>query len=149
MAKRFILRSFELAFGLAFFAAFAHHVVRGEFRPLVAMSVPLLVVFYGFASVLFVRGRSLAKGAWQTRSIYAAERAIQAAVLYLVGIVLGVVVYGAVKRLDGELWLLLFLAPYAFMQVALIAFMRGLWALAPDLFRDRRAMQLVRRVRQA
>ena len=60
------MRATELAFALVFLAAIVHHVSRGDFKPLVAMTLPLLVVFYGFASVLFVRGRALASGRWQT-----------------------------------------------------------------------------------
>ena len=152
-------RALELAFGAVFLVALADHVLRADFRPLVALSVPLLVVFYGFASVLFVRGRALAQGPWQTRSLYAAERAMQATVWYLVGILLGAIAYVATKRLGATfdpaapspnaLWLLLFLAPYAFMQAALTSFLRGMWALGPDFFRGAGALALARRVRQA
>jgi hypothetical protein len=156
--SRFAFRSLEAAFAAVFLVAIADHVLRADFRPLVALSVPLLVVFYGFASVLFVRGRALAQGPWQTRSLYAAERAMQATVWYLVGILLGVIVYTATKRLGvrfdpaapqvDALWLLLFLAPYAFMQAALTSFLRGMWALGPDFFRGAGPLTLARRVRQ-
>jgi hypothetical protein len=157
--SRFAFRSLELGFAAVFLVAVADHVLRADFRPLVALSVPLLVVFYGFASVLFVRGRALSPGPWQTRSLYAAERAMQATVWYLVGILLGVIVYTATKRLGvrfdpaapglDSLWLLLFLAPYAFMQAALTSFLRGMRALGPDFFRGAGALQVVRRVRQS
>lgn len=156
--SRFAFRSLEIAFGIVFLVAIADHVLRADFRPLVALGVPLLVVFYGFASVLFVRGRALADGPWQTRSLYAAERAMQATVWYLVGILLGAIVYVATKRLGATfdpaaptldaLWLLLYLAPYAFMQAALSSFIRGMSALGPDLFRLAGPLALARRVHQ-
>ena len=147
--SRLAFRSLELAFGLVFLTAVAHHVMRSDLRPLVGLAVPLLMVFYGFASVLFVRGRSMAPGLWQTRSLYAAERAMQATVWHLVGMLLGLVVYSALKHLAlAGPWLALYLAPYALMQVALICFLRGIWALAPDLFRPAGALAVARRIRQ-
>ena len=150
------MRAAELAFALAFLAAIVHHVSRGDFKPLVVMTLPLLVVFYGFASVLFVRGRALAAGAWQTRSLYAAERAMQATVWYLLGIFLGVAVYALLKNLgmglDPEaspllrLVLLLFVAPYALMQLALFRFMRAIWVVLPDLLGATSAMAIGRRI---
>lgn len=150
-------RLIELAFGLVFLGAVAHHVAQADFRPLLALGVPMLIVFYGFASVLFVRGKALAPGLWQTRSLYAAERAMQATVWYLLGILLGVTMYAFVKPLGAfepgaagltRLWLLTFIAPYALMQMALLAFLRGIWALAPDLFPTGDMLTVARRVRQ-
>ena len=151
---KLMFRLLELAFALVFFGAVAHHVSRADFRPLLALGVPMLIVFYGMASVLFVRGKALAPGLWQTRSLYAAERATQATVLYLLGIVLGVTVYvfvkptGAFEQAGSSPWLLLFLAPYGLMQMGLLAFLRGVWALAPDLFRSQDLLAVARRVRQ-
>jgi hypothetical protein len=149
---RALFRLVELAFAVVFLGALARHLVEANLKPLLAMGVPMLIVFYGFASVLFVRGKALAPGLWQTRSLYAAERATQATVLYLLGILLGVTVYAFVKPLgafDSErLWLLAFIAPAVLMQLALLAFLRGVWALAPDLFRNDGMLAVARRVRQ-
>jgi hypothetical protein len=142
-----MFRLIEVAFVLVFANAVAHHVVRADFRPLAAISVPVLVVFYGFASVLFVRGKALAPGLWQLRSLYAAERTMQATVWYALGLVLGTVLYASLKHLDSGYWLWLYTAPYALMQVGLIFFLRGIWALAPDLFDLGGVMAVARRVR--
>lgn len=153
------MRATELAFALVFLAAIVHHVSRGDFKPLVAMTLPLLVVFYGFASVLFVRGRALASGRWQTRSIHAAENAMQATVWYLLGIFLGVTVYALLKNLGlalgteaslpSRLLLLLFVAPYALMQAALFRFMRAMWIVLPDLLGAASPIAIGRRARTA
>ena len=152
----FALQAIQVAFGLVFLAAIVHHILRGDFKPLVTMTVPLLVVFYGFASVLFVRGRALAAGAWQTRSLYAAELAMQATVWYLLGILLGVMVYALLKNLGiafdsaeaslSRLGLLAFVGPYALMQVALFRFMEAIWVILPDLLGAARPMAIGRRV---
>src|SRR4249920_312068 len=85
-------RFLEIAFGFLFLWVVSHHVITRDIKPLAALCLPILVILYGFASVLFVRGRALAAGPWQLRSLYAAERAMQATVWYLLGIILGVTV---------------------------------------------------------
>jgi len=155
---RAAFRLLELAFGMLFFAAVAQHVVRAEFRPLLALGVPVLAVFYGFASVLFVRGRAMAKGPWQNRSLYAAERAMQATLWYLLGIALAVMVYAFLKHFTPALdtdapalsraGLMLFLAPFTLLQAAFMFFMRGMWVLAPDFFRAAGTFKVARRLRQ-
>ena len=146
--SRFARHATELALALVFLAAVVHHVARWDFKPLAALTVPMLVVFYGFASVLFVRARALAAGPWQTRSLYAAENAMQAAVLYLIGIVLGVAVYSLLKNfgLQSRPWLLLFVAPYALMQLAWLRFIRAIWAVLPDLLGLAGGAPIARRV---
>jgi hypothetical protein len=46
----------------------------------------------------------------------------------------------------GGLWLLLFLAPYALMQIGLLVFMRAIWTIAPDLLRRVKPLELSRRM---
>lgn len=149
---------FELCASFVFFWAVAHHVARFDLKPLAAFCVPFLIVFYGFAALLFNRGKSLAKGKAQIRSLYAAERATQAAVLYLTGILLGTTLYGIFVYLglsfDPQrlgltgLWLLLFIAPYALMQAGFVYLMRALRLVAPQLLRPASAFELRRRVEQ-
>ena len=146
----------ELCASFVFFWAVAHHVVTFDFKPLAAFCVPILVLFFGFASLLYNRGRSLVKGKAQTRSLYAAERAMQAIVWYLFGIVLGVTLYGILvyfgvsfnprKPTPEGLWLLLFIGPYALMQIGFSSFMRAAWLVAPHFLRRTGAFELRRRV---
>jgi hypothetical protein len=155
--SRLALRVVEAGFAFVFLVAVAHHVLTQDFKPLAAFCVPILVVFYGFASLLFARGRALSKGPWQLRSLYAGERALQATLWYLSGILLGTTVYGLLRYFEvpfdaGErwlvaLWLLLFLVPYALMQIGLLCFMRALWVIAPQLLRRVDAFEVARRVR--
>lgn len=159
--KRFARLSFrfaELALAFVFFGAVAHHVFTFDFKPLAAFCIPIVAVFFSFSSLLFIRGRSLAKGGEQMRSLYAAERAMQATIWYLFGIILGTSLYGILMRFgltfdpsapsaDG-FWLLLFLAPYALMQTGLLCFMSAIWAIAPNFFRRLGAFEIARRVQQ-
>jgi hypothetical protein len=145
-----------LGMSLAFFAAFAHHVHRFDFKPMASLGVPILLVFFGFASLLFIRGRSLSKGSAQLRSLVAAERAVQAALWHLSGIMLGTALYALLMRFDVSfeasapwlvgLWALLFLAPHVLMQIGLLTFMRAVGVVAPQLFRRVGAFELRRRL---
>lgn len=155
-ALRMIFNALAIGMSLAFFAAFAHHVYRFDFKPMTALGIPILVVFFGFASLFFIRGRSLAKGSAQFRSLAAAERAVQAALWHLAGVMLGTVFYALLMRsgvrLDSSerwlvaVWVFLFLAPHALMQIGLYTFMRAVLAVAPQLFRRVGAFELRRRV---
>ena len=155
-ALRMMFKALAVGLSLAFFAAFASHVYRFDFKPMAAFGVPMLVVFFGFASLFFIRGRSLAKGSAQFRSLVAAERAVQAALWHLSGLMLGTVLYALLMRSGvalGDsarwlvaLWVLLFLAPHALMQIGLFTFMRAVLVVAPQLFRRVGAFELRRRV---
>lgn len=146
----------ELCMAFVFFWAVLHHVYTFNFRPLAAFCVPILVVFFAFSSLLYMRGRSLGKGKAQIRSLFAAERAMQAAIWYLFGILLGtslygVLVYFGVSFNPGQptamgLWLLLFIAPYALMQTGLIFFMRAVWVVTPHFLRPVTALEIRRRI---
>lgn len=153
---RIVFNMLAAGMSMAFFAAFAYHAYRLDFRPMTALGLPILLVFFGFGSLFFIRGRSLAKGGAQMRSLFAAERAVQAALWHLSGIMLGTVLYALLVRfgvaLEGSepwlvvLWALLFLAPHALMQVGLFTFMHAVRVVAPQLFRKVGAFELRRRV---
>jgi hypothetical protein len=153
---RIVFNMLAAGMSMAFFAAFAYHAYRLDFRPMTALGLPILLVFFGFGSLFFIRGRSLAKGSAQMRSLFAAERAVQAAVWHLSGIMLGTVLYALLMRSgvalqSSEPWLVglwgvLFLMPHALMQIGLLTFMRALLVVAPQLFRRVGAFELRRRL---
>ena len=153
--SRTTFRLLEVAFSVVFLGMVAHHVAAHDFKPLAALCAPILLVYYGFASLLFVRGRSLANGPWQLRSLHAAERAMQATLWHLLGIVLGVSVYGLLRSAgvafdespaQVALRLVLFSAPYALMQAGLLCFLRAIWILAPHFTRRVSAFEVRRRM---
>jgi hypothetical protein len=155
-ALRLTFNALAWGMSMAFFAAFAHHVYRFDFKPMAALGVPILLAFFGFASLFFISGRSLAKGSAQFRSLFAAERAVQAAVWHLSGIMLSTVLYALLMRsgvtLEASdtwsvaLWTLMFLVPHALMQIGLWTFTRAVLIVAPQLFRPVRAFEVRRRV---
>lgn len=139
-----------------FFGVVFHHVYAQDFKPLAAFCVPMLVVFFGFTSLLYMRGRSLSRGKDQVRTLFAAERSMQATVSYLSGIVVGASLYGLLQYVDfsfdpakptaAGLWLLLFLAPYALMQMGFFFFMTAVWIIVPQVLRPVSPYEVWRRV---
>jgi hypothetical protein len=81
---------------------------------------------------------------------------MQAAVWYLLGIILGVTAYGLLRNFGVPLessdpWLvamllLVFLVPYVLIQIGLVCFMRAVWAIAPQFVRPLGALELARRL---
>jgi hypothetical protein len=144
------------AAGAVFFGAVSHHVYAFDFRPLAAFCLPVLVVFFGFTSLLYMRGRSLTRGKAQVRTLFAAERTMQGTIAYLSGIVLGASLYGLLRHLDfhfdpghpgaSGLWLLVFIAPYALMQTGLLLFLSGVWTIVPQLLRPVSPYEVWRRI---
>jgi hypothetical protein len=145
-----MLRLLEAGAAGVFLGAVAHHVYTLNLKPLAAFCLPVLVAFFGFTSLLYMRGRSLSRGRDQLRTLIAAERAMQAAVWYFTGIVTAMALYGLLQLLDvgaKSAALLLFLAPYALMQAGFILFMRAAWLIAPQFIRRVPAQEIWRRVR--
>jgi hypothetical protein len=155
-ALRLWFWALAVGMSMAFLAAFLHHVYRLDFKPMGALGVPILLLFFGFGSLFFIRGRSLAKGSAQLRSLFAAERAVQAALWHLAGIMLSTVLYALLMRSGVALqasatwlvtlWGFLFLLPHALSQIALFTFMRALLVVAPHLFRKVGAFEIRRRL---
>jgi hypothetical protein len=151
---RVAARLLETAAAGAFLGAVGHHVAGGNFRPLAAFCLPVLVAFVGFTSLLFMRGKSLRRGRVQIRTLYAAERSMQATVWYFTGILLGFAMYGTLQVLPGDAanlgpWAIaLFVTPAVLMQVGMVLFVRAAWVIAPQLLRRVSHYEVWRRIRE-
>ena len=131
------------ASAIVFFGIVYHHVSALDFKPLAAFCLPMLVPFFGFTSLLYIRGRSLGRCKEQLRTLFAAERAMQATVSYLSGVALGASLYGLLQHVDlgfdpahpglQGVWLLAFLLPYALMQRGFFLFPGAVWIIVPQL----------------
>lgn len=147
------------AFAVVFFAIVHHHVSRLDFQPLAALSLPMLVLFFGFTSLLYVRGRSLGRSKEQLRTLFAAERAMQASVSYLSGVAVGASVWGLLEHVGNGPdpaqpalaggWLLAFLLPYALMQRGFFLFLGAVWIVVPQFLHPVSPYTVWRRVARA
>ena len=125
-------RALEVGLGAVFLGAVVHHVAALDFKPLAAFALPILIIYFGFASVQFTRAKSVSRRTGAA-SRAAAERAVQATVWHLLGVILGTSLYALLMHFEARgAWLALFAAPYALMQVGLLSFLRAVWAIAPQ-----------------
>jgi len=161
MNYRYILRRFAFSLlagstAAVFLGTMVHHVYAVDAKPLAAFCLPILAVLFTFTSLLYMRGRSLGRGKDQLRTLFAAERSMQATVWYLTGLVAGASLYGVLQDLRftfdpahpsvAGLWLLLFILPYALMQVGLLLFMRAAWIISPQFLRVLSPYEVWRRI---
>ena len=157
LAHNLTMRVLEAAAGAAFFAVVLRHVYMLDFAPLAALCLPVQVALFGFTSLLYMRGRSLARSREQMRTMFAAERAMQAAVWYCTGIVIGVALFGALPWSwighdpadpgRGSLFLLAFVVPFALMQAGFTLFLRAVCVISPQFMRRVSPFQVLRRIR--
>lgn len=142
--------------GAVFFGTVLHHVVNGDLRPLAAFGLPVLVAYFGFTSLLYLRGRALARSSEQVRTLFAAENAMRATLCHLVGIAAGASVHGLLQfagfHFDparpglAGLWLLLWLLPWGFVQAGQLLFLRAAWVVAQQFLRPVTVREVWRRV---
>ncbi len=69
-----------------FFGALQHYLMLKEYVFLGGLCFPVLAVLFGFAALLYNRSRALPSGPAQRRSLYAAERALQATIIFVLGV---------------------------------------------------------------
>lgn len=163
VADRFI---FKAIFGIGsvittaiFFGVLIHFISLGAFFEIAAMCGPVLAVLFGFSSLLYNRSRAYPTGAEQRRSLYAAERSMQATVLFLMAICIGAVIAtidwnlhsGAPIRAGSEKGVAqamsLFFAPILIALLALNSFFMALQAVSHRFFRYVGLRNLLRRVK--
>ena len=118
---------------------------------------PVLAVFYGFSSLLYNRSRALSSGPEQRRSLYAAERSLQATVLLLCGVALAAGVH-VFFLLIGRTSIALSsaapndqfyaaLLPVLLVGFAWLSFFFALLAMAHRFFRWQRPKAVLRRLK--
>ena len=71
------------------YVSLGHYLGEGEHVRLATVCGTVLAVLFAFSALLYNRGRALPPGATQTRSLYAAERGMQASVLFMLATAIG------------------------------------------------------------
>lgn len=66
-----------------FFTALYRFLVTARFLAIAAVYAPTLALLFGFSGVLYGRARAYPAGPEQRRCLYAAERALQASLLFM------------------------------------------------------------------
>lgn len=77
---------------LAFFYSYStQYLFSFQITPLAMLCLPVLAVFFGFTALLYNRARAIPNGPEQRRTLYAAERAMQATTLYFYALLTGAI----------------------------------------------------------
>ncbi|WP_372438133.1 hypothetical protein ACCM60_12950 [Pseudomonas chlororaphis subsp. aureofaciens] len=138
-----------------FFGAMDHYLQRKEYLYLGGLCFPVLAVLFGFTSLLYNRSRALQSGAAQRRSLYAAERGLQATLLFVVGIASGSIIATITEFLkidtsstpEAPKTLLIYFVPIMLVLYSFSAFFFALRAASHRTVRLVNIRMLARRVR--
>jgi uncharacterized integral membrane protein len=75
-----------------FYSYITKYLFSFQIGPLATLCLPLLAVFFGFTALLYNRARAITDGPEQRRTLYAAERAMQATMLYFYALLTGSII---------------------------------------------------------
>lgn len=138
-----------------FFSLIYHYLVRSEFLYLATLCFPTLAILFGFSALLYNRSRALQPGPAQRRSLYAAERALQATVLFALGLASGAIIATVISQLSINLrtsesttcLLLVFLIPILLILNSFSAFFFSFRAISHGMVKLITTRELVRKIR--
>lgn len=147
----------EVGGAFSLFVALLHVALTSQYTLFAQGAVPVLATYLGTAALLYNRGRGLPRGQSKIRSLYAAERSLQALLFTLVGIALGAVLigwaswFGALKspasRPQG--WETLNLIPAIFIMWGYSTYLISLRAISKEFLRPVTTREIARRLRDA
>lgn len=141
-----------------FFTALYRFLVTARFFAIAAVYAPALALLFGFAGILHGRARAYPAGPEQRRCLYAAERAFQAILLFMLAGALGTSVASFLwlrseqnpavlfDEVSVALW---FFIPIMLALLSFGAFFLALRAIGHKLLRWLHTEHLARRIRRA
>lgn len=150
-------KAIELGALFLLFVGLFKYVFAFEFEPILRFLAPAIAVFFGFSSLLFNRARAYSSGASRVRTLYAAERAMQATMFLLVGMFVGGGIYALFlwygfapgqKAEVKHLFLLVFFLPYFYIQTAFACFLFSLRCVGREFLRYVSPFEMLRRVKE-
>jgi hypothetical protein len=144
---------FSLACGILYVLTHAAYQLAAQ------ASIPLLGAYIATSALLYNRARALPSGPSKTRSLYAAERTLQAVLFTIVAIALAVAVVGwglnfeVLRPAGAEAplgpWDLVLMFPAMFAIWGYGSYTIGLRAIARDVLRPVSAKEIATRIRNA
>lgn len=159
LIKRLTLRLFFFTiFSLGsaiFFSTMHHYLVQKEFFYLATLCFPILAILFGFSALLYNRSRALHPGPAQRRSLYAAERALQATILFASGLAIGAIIATITLQLkidtggygpDSKL-LLIFFIPIILILFSFGVFLLSFRAISHGMLKPVTTREMLKRIR--
>jgi hypothetical protein len=152
---RFIL---ELggAIGIAF--TYLYVVGQNQYDAFAKAIVPILATYVATAALLYNRARGLPNGKNKLRSLYAAERAVQAIIFSITGVLIGAIIYACLSSFrividEGrdfeDPWVLVYIPSVAFVVFGYVSFLFALRTISRDFLRPISAREIARRIRKS
>lgn len=89
LITKFIHNAFMIVCSAFFYSYSSQYLFSFQIAPLAPLCLPVLAVFFGFTALLYNRARAIPNGPEQRRTLYAAERALQATTLYFYALLTG------------------------------------------------------------
>lgn len=129
--------------------------MRSEFLYLATLCFPILAILFGFSALLYNRSRALQPGPAQRRSLYAAERALQATVLFVLGLASGAIIATIMSQLklntqapeSATYLLVVFFVPILLILNSFSAFFFSFRAISHGMVRFVSTRELARKIR--
>lgn len=153
----FLHSTLELLCLALFYSYASQYLFKFQITPLATLCLPILAVFFGFAALLYNRARAIPNGPEQRRTLYAAERALQATTLYFYALLLGSIItaiFSSFNITTPELepgavyWpLVIYFAPAMLALFAFGCFMFSLRAISHRKLRPVKTREIMRRIR--
>lgn len=148
-----------LTFGLCaalLFTSLDTYLRAREFVYLATLSVPTLAILFGFTALLYNRARAYQYGPTRRRSLYAAERSLQATLLFAMAVGTATVLSATVWHFDitqpenprNALMQVIFLVPIMLTLFSFASFYFAIRAIAHTVARPVQIRHLVRQIRK-
>ncbi|NWD81005.1 hypothetical protein HX891_11535 [Pseudomonas reactans] len=159
LIKRLILRLFFFTiFSLGstiFFGTMHHYLAEKEFFYLATLCFPILAILFGFSALLYNRSRALPNGPAQRRSLYAAERTLQATILFASGLAIGAIIATLMLQFKidaggdgpGSKLLLIFIIPIMLILFSFGVFLLAFRAISHGMLKPVSIREMLKRVR--
>lgn len=149
---------FVLGLGVAFtlLLAFFYLVKSRDFSSAGSALIAVSATYMAFAALLFSRASALPQGPSKVRSIYAAERIMQAIAFAFAGAIMGLVFFSCGSYFENAAnidsskphpWLLIFFVPLVFILWGYGAFLSALKVVSREFFHPLSTRDIARRIR--
>lgn len=143
--------------GMLFLFFFGIHLLSMNGDKMGPLVFPVLAVFFGFSALMYNRARALDAGVERRRSLYAAERGLQATIIYIIGIMLAAglhgffIILGDQPSMPNGNWEkqrhVIFFLPIMIVAYSWISFYLSLRVIAHRHFRWQYKRDILRRLR--
>jgi hypothetical protein len=138
-----------------FMGTMHHYLIQKEFLFLATLCIPILAILFGFSALLYNRSRALQPGPSQRRSLYAAERSLQATIFFASGLAIGAIIATITVQLKidtggdepNSKLLLIFFIPIMLILFSFGVFLLSFRAISHGMLKPVTIREMLKRIR--